>query len=240
MNTGLKTYLANINTPWGAMIYQIVWAQIGDLSKLRILDFGSGFGLTANHFAQFNEVTAIEPNSEMVDNRISYNTYTQLIGSFNILKSLESNSFDYIICHNVLEYVTETASILQEFERVLKPNGTISILKHNHTGRIMHKVVFENNIDEALELLDGGIAQAQNFGTIHYYDINYALANTKDLRIISTRGVRTFWGLQQKNEIKYEEDWSDKMFQIEMRISDDEIFKAISFYHHVIIKKQIN
>lgn len=52
--------------------------------------------------------------------------------------------------------------------------------------------------------------------------------------------VRTFWGLQQKNKIKYEENWSDKMFQIEMRISDDEIFKAIAFYHHVIIKKQIN
>lgn len=237
MNTGLINYMENINSPWGTMMYRIVWAQIGDLKDLNILDFGSGFGLTANHFSDYNEVIAIEPNTEMAENRISNFKYIQLIGSLDKLKSLEDNSFDYIICHNVLEYVSDIYAILKEFERVLKTGGRISIVKHNHFGRIMQNVVFENNIEEALDLLDGGTSQAQNFGTIHYYDIKNLLKESKYLHIEKINGVRTFWGLQQKNEIKYEDDWADRMFKVEMRVCDDDVFKAISFFHHIILLK---
>lgn len=237
MNTGLKNYMENINSPWGTMMYRIIWAQIGDLKDLKILDFGSGFGLTANHFSQYNEVVAIEPDTEMAENRITNFEYTQLIGSLDKLKSLEDNSFDCIICHNVLEYVSDIDSILKEFERVLKTGGNISIVKHNHSGRIMQKVVFENNIEEALDLLDGGISQAQNFGTIHYYDIENILEKSKSLYIKKINGVRTFFGLQQKNEIKYEDQWADRMFKAEMRVCDDIAFKAIAFYHHIILVK---
>lgn len=101
----------------------------------------------------------------------------------------------------------------------------------------MQKVVFENNIEEALDLLDGGITKAQNFGTIHYYDIEDIVKDNKHLHIKKINGVRTFFGLQQKNDIKFEESWSDRMFKVEMRVCDDNIFKAISFYHHVIILK---
>ena len=237
MNAGLKNYIENINSPWGTMMYRIVWAQIGDLKGLKILDLGSGFGLTANHFSQYNEVVAIEPNTEMAENRITNFEYIQLVGSLDKLKSFEDNSFDYIICHNVLEYVSDIDSILKEFERVMKTGGRISIVKHNHSGRIIHKVVFENNIEEALDLLNGGTSQAQNFGTIHYYDIENVLEKNKSLHIEKINGVRTFCGLQQKNEIKYEDNWADRMFKVEMRVCDDDAFKAISFYHHIILLK---
>jgi ubiquinone/menaquinone biosynthesis C-methylase UbiE len=238
MNIGLKNYMENINSPWGTMIYRIVWAQIGDLKNLNILDFGSGFGLTANHFSQYNKVVAIEPNTEMTDARISNFEYIQLIGSLDKLKSLEDNSFDYIICHNVLEYVSDIDTILKEFERVLKTGGRISIVKHNQPGRIMQKVVFENNIEEALDILDGGASQAPNFGTIHYYDIQNVIKERIDLHIEKINGVRTFWGLQQKNEIKYEDNWADRMFKVEMKVCDNDVFKAISFYHHIIMIKK--
>jgi SAM-dependent methyltransferase len=236
MNTGLKNYLENINSPWGSMMYRVVWAQIGDLKDIKILDFGSGFGLTANHFSQNNELVAIEPNSEMVENRISDFKYTQLIGSLNQLKSLDDCSIDYIICHNVLEYVPNIDAILKEFQRILKRGGRISIVKHNHSGRIMQKIVFENNIEEALDLLDGGNIQAPNFGTIHYYDIDNVLKDSHCLHIEKLMGVRTFWALQQ-NEFKYEKNWSDRMFKVEMRVCDNDVFKAISFYHHIILLK---
>ena len=34
----------------------------------KILDFGSGEGITANHFAEKNDVTAIEPSKKMLSN----------------------------------------------------------------------------------------------------------------------------------------------------------------------------
>ena len=40
--------------------------KLQDIKGKRVLDFGSGFGLVANHLAQNNEVLAVEPNEEMV------------------------------------------------------------------------------------------------------------------------------------------------------------------------------
>ncbi len=36
--------------PWERMLKQIVWSQMGDIADKKILDFGSGFGVTADHY----------------------------------------------------------------------------------------------------------------------------------------------------------------------------------------------
>jgi 2-polyprenyl-3-methyl-5-hydroxy-6-metoxy-1,4-benzoquinol methylase len=48
--------------PWEALLKRVLWTQIGQLSGKRILDFGSGIGVTANHYAKSNDVVAIEPS----------------------------------------------------------------------------------------------------------------------------------------------------------------------------------
>ena len=42
------------------LLKKIVWEQLGPLSGLRILDFGSGQGVTASHFARDNRIVAVE------------------------------------------------------------------------------------------------------------------------------------------------------------------------------------
>lgn len=39
---------------WDRMLKRIVWTQLGEIEGKRILDFGSGEGITANHFADKN------------------------------------------------------------------------------------------------------------------------------------------------------------------------------------------
>lgn len=58
----------NLNTlqPWEALMKQIVWCQLGDIKNKKILDFGSGMGITASYLAKHNEVIAIEPSEESV------------------------------------------------------------------------------------------------------------------------------------------------------------------------------
>lgn len=238
MDKNLLAYLENTRKPWGVLFYRMVWHQIGDVDNLNIIDFGSGFGITANHYAKKNKVIAIEPNEDMVDLRIQTNQYTQIVGGLEKLYDIEENSIDYIICHNVLEYVKNKLEIVQEFERVLKPEGNLSIVKHNHLGRIMQKVVFENNIDEAIGILDGEDTKAMGFGKIGYYEHEALMNWSKELTIEQFYGVRTFWALQQDNEVKKEQVWQDKMFDIEKRVSKISEFKDISFYHHLKLKKE--
>lgn len=89
---------------------KIVWRQLGNIKDKRILDFGSGIGVTADYLAVSNKVTAVEPDEENVNARWTDHPYTQLIGSTDVLHTFDDRSFDLIICHNVLEYVPDRKS----------------------------------------------------------------------------------------------------------------------------------
>lgn len=90
--------------PWECLMKRIVWKQLGEIRDKKILDFGSGIGVTANYLAEHNDVTAIEPDEDSVAMRWGDNRYTQLTGSIDELRKFDDETFDMIICHNVLEY----------------------------------------------------------------------------------------------------------------------------------------
>ena len=146
--------------PWDHLQKQLVLQQLQNPTGLRILDFGSGNGLMANLLAESNEVIAVEPSADMLRGRHQSHPYQQLHGDIDALSTLPSESFDLILCHNVLEYAAERQEILQEFCRLIKPEGRISVLKHNRTGRIMQMVVLLNEFGKANSLLDGEDGQS--------------------------------------------------------------------------------
>ena len=225
---------------WEKLAKVIIWQQIGELKGKTILDFGSGAGITANHFAADNQVTALEPSADMLAQQVNTNGYRQIIGSTDELKKLPSDSFDYIFCHNVLEYADDRKIIVGEFYRLLKPSGKLSIVKHNRNGRVMQMIVLLNNFDEANNLLDGHNSNAQQFGTINYYDDKDIIEWCDGFTLQETYGLRTFWDLQQNQEIQKDEDWQKKMIDIEMKVSQNPDFQKIAFFHHLIFEKQVN
>lgn len=222
---------------WEQLQKELTWVQIGNISGKLILDFGSGNGMTACHFAKNNEVIAVEPDEEIIKERFKENNYIQLCGSIDKLHEFEDNYFDVILCHNVLEYAERREEIVKEFARLLKVGGTLSVLKHNLPGRVMQMVVLLNNFDHANELLDGKSGNAEKYGTINYYDDNDIIKWTDKLVIERTSGQRTFWDLQQNQDIQSEQAWQEKMLAIENRVAEIEEYKSIAFFHHVILKK---
>jgi len=72
LSEGKVTMLKNLQ-PWEALMKRIVWLQLGEISNKKILDFGSGIGVTADYLAGNNEVIAIEPSEESVDIRWTNN-----------------------------------------------------------------------------------------------------------------------------------------------------------------------
>ena len=81
MAANIQAYLENPKQPWGQIYYDILFDQLQDIKGKRVLDFGSGFGLEANHLAQENQVLAVEPDEEMVALRPQNHPYQQLVGS---------------------------------------------------------------------------------------------------------------------------------------------------------------
>ena len=224
--------------PWELLLKKILWKQLGDISGKRILDFGSGIGVMADHYAAHNEVVAVEPSEESAAQRWQENTYRQIIGSTDTLRELEDESFDIILCHNVLEYVSDAESIVREFHRLLKPDGMISVVKHNRAGRVMQMVVLLNEFGKANDLLDGKDGTASQYGAIHYYEDSDLVKWCNGLRIEKVSGIRSFWDLQQNQECHKDPAWQEKMIEMEIRVSDVKEYRDIAFFHHVILRKQ--
>lgn len=224
--------------PWECLMKRIVWKQLGDIRNKKILDFGSGIGVTANYFAEHNDVTAIEPDEESIKIRWADHQYTQIVGSTQELRKFDDETLDMIICHNVLEYAEDRPDIVKEFARILKPNGKISVAKHNRAGRVMQMVVLLNDFEHAHSLLDGNDGMASKYGAIRYYEDADIEKWCPELVIRKTMGMRTFWDMQQNQEIHKDADWQEKMLEIEMRVSDMDGYKDIAFFHHLMIEKK--
>lgn len=223
--------------PWEELLKRILWEQLGQIHGMHILDFGSGLGVTACHYAGDNTVVAVEPDEVSVQNRRKEFSYRQMVGSTEVLKEFEDGVFDVIFCHNVLEYALDREEILREFYRVLKPDGFLSVVKHNRAGRVMQMVVLLNDFKKAHDLLDGKNGTASQYGTIRYYEDDELLKWCEGFQIAGIHGIRTFWDLQQNQQIHRDAQWQDKMVETEMRVADMDAFRNIAFFHHVILKK---
>lgn len=139
-NKKLYSYFDYVNQPWGRLFYLCAWKQLPELKNKKILDFGSGFGITAEYLAKQNDVIAVEPSEDMISIGVNdTHDFKQIIGGLESLNQFADETFDCIICHNVFEYIEDRNVILEEFSRILKNDGFISVIKHNKAGRIMQK-----------------------------------------------------------------------------------------------------
>lgn len=226
--------------PWEALMKQMVWAQLGEIRNKRILDFGSGLGITADHFAKDNDVIAVEPSAQSIAVRWRNHAYRQICGSTEVLEAFPDGYFDVILCHNVLEYAADRAEITNGFSRIVKNDGFLSLVKHNRPGRVMQMVVLLNDFEQAGSLLDGNDGRTSQSGEIHYYEDTDILTWCRDLTIAKVMGMRTFWDLQQNQEIQRDAVWQEQMIDMELRVSQLEEYRKIAFFHHLILTKREN
>ncbi len=236
----IKDYRNMVEQPWGKMFYEMIYKQLDIRSdkRIRILDFGAGFCITANHYAKDHEVIALEPNEEMYSLRVEENDYTLITRGLDHLKTIPDNSVDAALCHNVLEYVENREEVLEQLVRVVKPGGLLSVIKHNRLGRVMGSAVLGDDPKAALDLLND-ITEDSLFGSRSVYS-NEALIETLSQEMVLSvfYGIRAFFGLSSNNEIKYKSEWYQSMLALEIQASTMDEFRKIAFFNHLIFRKK--
>ncbi|ONI40504.1 hypothetical protein AN639_11055 [Candidatus Epulonipiscium fishelsonii] len=237
MDENMKLYYDYTVSPLGKLFYQTVWKQLGNIQNKKILDFGSGFGFTSNHLAKNNDVTAIELDPTMIEASEKEYHYKQIQGGLSELKDVADETFDLVICHLVLEFVSEQTQILSELIRVLKKDGTLSVVRHNRTGRIVQAIVQDYDMVEVANLLKGEPSYSSAFGNIKYYRNDDLLKWSKNkVSLAETYGVRAIASLHDA-QIQQSENWLDNMFWIENVLLEREEFIKIAYFNHLLLKK---
>lgn len=242
MPNSIDDYRKLVEQPWGKMFYDTIYEQLNLPMdrRLEILDYGAGFCVTADHYAQIHNVTAIEPSGEMSKRRFQTNNYRFLTGDIEKLRTMPGDYYDVVICHNVLEYADDKEEILKELIRVLKPEGKLSVIKHNMAGRIVAAAVFDDDPELAVRLLNSEQKTGENFfGSRNVYEDDFLLNIAGNYKLICDHvyGIRTVFALSKNNEIKYTDKWYRNMLKLELSLCDAEEYKNISFFHHLIFTK---
>jgi 2-polyprenyl-3-methyl-5-hydroxy-6-metoxy-1,4-benzoquinol methylase len=107
--------------------YALDIQHVNKLSPGRILDAGAGFGFFLSAINNDWEKHATEL-SEFCVEYIKEN-YPEVDVKTEVLECLSypENFFDVIYCHHVIEHVEDPHSVIKNFSRMLKPNGTLII-----------------------------------------------------------------------------------------------------------------
>ncbi len=233
----IKPYYDYAVSPLGELFYRTAWSQLADVHGMKMLDFGSGFAFTANHFAKDNDVTAIEIDEKMIAASQKSELFTQLHGDIGMLESYEDETFDIVVCHLVLEFAHERERIISQLSRVLKKGGKLSVIRHNRAGRIAQAIARDYDLEDAKKLLSGGHSYSGAFGDIKYYENeDIVTMSNGNLQIGEVYGIRALASIHSW-EKTLEEGWLQNMLETEMELCTLPEFAAISFFKHIIYNK---
>lgn len=100
------------------------------ISKARVLDAGSGVTFFPFFLSDYYSMTCIDQDDySVIYNSINYTqgTNVEFIKSTLSDIKLPDNSFDAIYCISVLEHTNNYDNILEEINRLLKPDGIVVI-----------------------------------------------------------------------------------------------------------------
>ena len=108
---------------WANCRLKIIYNELNHLEEADILDIGCGSGYIGSLFTQKNKVTFADINEEDLK-RIEKNKNT-FIRKIDITKNLpfKKESFDVVICGDVIEHLEDDKGIIKEIMRILRRNG---------------------------------------------------------------------------------------------------------------------
>ncbi|MFZ3591341.1 class I SAM-dependent methyltransferase [Bacillus sp. DJP31] len=247
----LPDYLSDVESPSGKLFYSITWNQIeshfNKEKPLRILDIGCGFGITSIWLSELgHQVTGIDITPDMIETAKQKaeekgKNIMFLLGDLTSLeRTLESETFDFILCHNVLGYIENPTEILEKLQSLLTKDGYISIINHNPASKVLKKAIVEEDIIQAKE----AIGKEQEFNpligaVVHQYSTEtyYKWFDLLKLQLTKHYGVRCVFDYLHENSTLKHARHVDDLLALELELGKMSPFKDIAFFSHFIIQK---
>jgi len=203
-------YAAYLETPEGRLRLDLAFASLQEFLPqaapfLRVLDLGCGTGNLGLRLARLGcHVTLLDPSQPMLDVAgraaqeagVTDTIALQIGDAGEISDVFEAESFDVVLCHNVLEFVEDPGVVLRSAARVLRSSaGILSVLVRNQLGEVLKKALVDGNLTNAEQTLGA------DWGDESLYGGKVRLFTAKALRtmleqasfaVTADRGVRVF------------------------------------------------
>jgi len=246
-------YAAYLETPQGRLRIELAFANLQEFlpegtSTLRALDLGCGPASLGIRLARLGfHVTLFDPSQPMLDIAIRAaqqagvtETISLQTGNAGQIADLfEAESFDLVLCHNVLEFLEDPNALLRSTARVLRSSsGILSVLVRNQPGEVLKKALVDGDLTAAEKTLGA------DWGDESLYGGKVRLFTAKILRtmlehasfaVATERGVRAFSDYLPPNVSRT--DQYERIFELERKLGELPEFAAVARYTHYIARR---
>ncbi|HEY2933431.1 MAG TPA: methyltransferase domain-containing protein [Acidobacteriota bacterium] len=206
-----EKYAAYLETPEGKLRVDLTFANLREFlpesqleQPLRALDIGCGTGACSLRLARAGvHVTLLDSSAEMLamagraarQSGVSENTAVKHGDVADLGNIFSAGSFDIVLCHNVLEYAGDPASVLRDSARLMRPrpSGILSLLVRNRIGEVLKACIQSGDLDLAeLFLTAEWGAESLYGGPVRLFTSEGVETTIKEasLDVIAVRGVR--------------------------------------------------
>jgi S-adenosylmethionine-dependent methyltransferase len=174
-DTRLDAFLQWQASPWGRLRYIITEANLlrhVDSSPQRILDVAGGNGLEAVRLAaRGHEVTVLDPAGAMLSHAqeraeamdVADRLHVVQAGAEDAPELFGADSFDVVLCHNLLQYVDDRPGVLRAIMAPLRENGLLSVLAPNADSDPLRTAIRGLDPRKALHQLDSEVSYVDLF-----------------------------------------------------------------------------
>ena len=247
-------YAAYLETPEGRLRLDLAFANLQEFlpeatSNLRALDLGCGPADLGIRLARLGfRVTLLDPSQPMLDVAIRAAQQAGVMAKISlqtgdagqIAALFEAESFDLVLCHNVLEFLEDPHAVLRSAARVLRSSsGILSVLVRNQPGEVLKKALVEGDLTAAEQTL------GSDWGDESLYGGKVRLFTPKTLRmrlehasfaVAAERGVRVFSDYLPKKVSRTDE--YERIFQLERKLGALPEFAATARYTQFIAQQR--
>lgn len=241
-------YAAYLESPEGRLRLDLAFANLEEFlvipeanGSLCALDLGCGTGAGAVFLARLGfHVTLLDSSPAMLDiaQRAAVaaavrDQVTVKQGDASELASLfDPESFDVIVCHNLLEYVDDPGGVLCAAARMMRGSSAIlSILVRNQAGEVLKAALKTGDLMEAeRSLTEDSVQESLYGGKVRSFapDALESMMQAASLTRIAQRGVRVvadYLPAQISRAAEYE-----RIFALERKLGSRREFIPVARY----------
>ena len=245
-------YAAYLKTPPGRIRSELAWENVRrslphDGSKYRALDVGGGTGFASVQLARMGfHVALLDGSEEMLRiareqveagparERISFCR----ANAGQLPELFDAESFDVVVCHNLLEYVESPSTTVRDISHVLRKDGMLSILVRNRAGEVLRAAIKSGD----WELATANLSAETVVDSLYGQSVRvFALEEVRDLltqaglEVVAEHGVRVFFDyihLENLTDASY-----FQIFEAEWALGTRPEFVAMARYIQVIARR---
>ena len=244
--TGAAKYAAYLGTPEGQLRLDLAFANLQEFlpqttRTLFALDLGCGTGAIAVRLARLGvHVTVLDASESMLDFAkraaldaevtekivLKHGDATQFAGLF------DSELFDVILCHNILEYVDDPCAVLRSAARGLRDSSSIiSVLVRNQAGEVLKSAIKEGELAAAEHNLTAEWGYESLFGgrvRLFTAESLQGMLRESSLAVAAERGVRVISDYLPPRVSRSDE--YKRILQLERKLGRRPNFAAVARY----------